>query len=322
MGGYVEKYRPQNFSEVLGQPKIIESLRQIVKRKKENGEPIPHMLFIGPPGTGKTTLALCFARELYGPQYKQYFYEYNASDARKIDDIRERIKPLTQIVMVNELPTLIFLDEADNIGFDAMQALRRIMEKSHSSVFILSVNTEQKLTEAIRSRCVPFHFQALNKQDIGTMLKRVLEGEKIQLKRTPEESAALHQIINDSRGDLRKALNILEKIVTSDKALNVQSVLELKPIDQVSEAVKTALSGDFVKAKNLMEDVYQKNGDDVDKIIDAIYDSLDEVEQEEIRNRLYFELGDLEHKIQYSHRPLYQLISFIAFVWVAPHLQR
>jgi len=322
MGGYVEKYRPTSFNEVIGQTKIVESLKEIVKRFKENNDPLPHMRFVGPPGTGKTTVAVCLARELYGEKYKQHFYEYNASDARKIDDVREKIKPLTQIITFDNNPNIIFYDEADGLTFDSQQALRRIMEKSLSAIFILSVNNEQKLTEALRSRCVPYHFQALEKQDIGTMLKRVLEKENVQLKRTSEESAALHQIISDCRGDLRSALNMLEKIITSNKALNVQSVLELKPVDQITEAIKTAFNGDFVKAKNLMEDVYQKNTDNVDKVIDAIYDSLDEITDEQVRNRIYFELGDLEHRIQYSHRPLYQLVSFIAFVWIAPHLQQ
>jgi len=318
MGGYVEKYRPTNFNQVFGQQKIVDSLREIVKRKKQNSEQMPHMLFIGPPGTGKTTLAICLAKELYGKQYRLHFHEFNASDTRGINDIRGKIKPMSRTLAEQ----IVFFDEADGLTFDSQQALRRIMEKSANATFILSVNNEQKLVEAIRSRCTPFRFRPLDKPQIGQMLRRVLEGEEIKLKKTPEESKAIFQIIEESRGDLRKALNILEKIVTSNKELNVQSVLELKPVDQVSDAIQTALSGDFTKAKNLIEDVYLESGENIERVIDAIYNSIENIEPESIRNRLYFELGDLEHRIQYSYRPLYQLVSFMAFVWIAPHLQK
>lgn len=318
MAGYVEKYRPKNFNEVIGQEKIVNSLREMVKRKKQNNEPLSNMLLSGPPGVGKTTLAICLAKELYGENWKIYYHEFNASDTRKIDDIRYKIKPMSRI----QTEIIIFFDEADGLGFDAQQALRRIMEKSTNAIFILSVNNERKLNEAIRSRCTPFRFRPLSKSNIGQMLRRVLEGERIKLKRTQEESQAIYQIIEDSRGDLRKALNILEKIITSNKELNVQSVLELKPVDQILKAIETALSGDFVKAKNLIEDVYLESGENIERILDTIYSSLEKIPDEDIRNRLYYELGDLEHRIQYSYRPLYQLVSFIAFVWIAPHLEK
>lgn len=318
MGGYVEKYRPKSFDQIIGQSSTIESLREMVKRKKENNEQIPHILFIGPPGTGKTTAAICLARELYGDNWKIYFREFNASDARKLTDVRDTIKPMSRTIVEQ----IIFFDEADGLEYLAQQALRRIMEKTHNSIFILSANNEQKLNEAIRSRCTPYRFMPLGKPEIVTMLKRVLDGEGAKLKKTPEESKAIFQIVEESRGDLRQALNILEKIITSNKELNVQSVLEFKPVDQVLEAVNTALAGDDEKAKNLIEDAYLKTGEDVDKVIDAIYDAVEKIKDQEIRNRLLYELGELEHRVQYSHRPLYQLISFIAFVWKAPHLQR
>lgn len=195
------------------------------------------------------------------------------------------------------------------------------MEKSPNTIFILSANTEQKLTEAIRSRCTPFHFQPLTNSDIGTMLKRVLETEQIKLKKSPEESRALYQIIKSSKGDLRKALNLLETIVTPEKELNLAPILET-PIDQMEEAINTALSGNDTKAKDLIEDIYLKNSNDVDKIIDSIYNSVLLIPDVEVRNRILYELGDLEHRIQYSHRPLYQLVAFIIFVWKAPNLQK
>ena len=318
MTGYVEKYRPKNFNEVIGQEKIIDSLREMVKRKKQNKESMSHMLFIGPPGTGKTTLAVCLAHKLFGKNYKTYFHEFNASDARTLTDIREKIKPISRIAVEQ----IVFFDEADGMEYRAQQALRRIMEKTSNTTFILSVNKEQKLNEAIRSRCTPFRFRPLDKSEVGQMLRRVLEGEGIKLKKTQEESQAIFQIIDESRGDLRQALNILEKIVQSNKELNVQSVLELKPVDQILEAVETALGGDFVKAKNLIEDVYLESGENTGRILDAIYSAIEKVPDEDIRNRLYYELGELEHRIQYSYRPLYQLVSFIAFVWIAPHLGR
>lgn len=313
---YIEKYRPKTLDEVIGQEKIVASIKEIIQRRNISGEKPPHMLFKGPPGVGKTTVAHCIGRALFGENYKNQFFEFNASDTRKIDDIRDLIKPLSKTVSEK----IIFFDEADGLTFESQQALRRIMEQAKTTIFILSVNNENKLHPALHSRCTPYYFNNLDTSAVGAMLRRVLEGEGIQLEKNSEEAQGLFQVIKLSNGDLRKALNILEKIVTSNKKLNVQSVLELKPIDQTFESMKEALSGNSKKAIDIIEDVFLKTGRDIDMVVDSIFEATGRVEDENIKMRLYYELGELEHRLQTTHRPLVQLTAFISFTWIAPRL--
>jgi len=310
----VEKYRPTEFSQVVAQTQVVEPLKEMLKR----GEHPPHMLFVGPAGTGKNTVAQCFAKAYFGAAWKPYFIEFNASDSRKIDDVRNKIKPLSQL----KVEQIIFLDEVDGMGIDAQHALRRIMEQSQNTVFILSANHQSKIIEPLQSRCAIFRFRPLSDDKILERLITICQGEGITLKFDEDERAGFMQIVKMCHGDLRKAINELEKLITANKEINAKNVIELSKADIVNECVKTALNGDFEKAKNLMEDAYIMSGNNSDLIFDDLVQAVTQLDDENLKANFYYKLGELEHHLRTTNRPLVQFIAFIAWVWVAPHLRR
>ena len=194
---WTEKYRPQRFSEIKGQKEIVEKVAAFVRTKS-----MPHLLFAGPAGVGKTTLALVIAKELYGEHWQQNVLELNASDERGIDVVRVKVKDFARTKAIGDVPFKIaLLDESDALTREAQQALRRTMESyTKTARFILLANYSSKILDPIQSRCAIFRFRPLERGDIKNILLNVAKHETLDI-----DADALESIIDVSEGDARRA---------------------------------------------------------------------------------------------------------------------
>ena len=246
---WVEKYRPIKIEQVINQKEIVNGLRNLIKNPYE----IPHLLFAGPAGVGKTTTALCIARELLGEDWQRNTLELNASDERGIKMVRERVK---EFAAVMKLATdtkddvsfrIIILDEADEMTSEAQTALRRIIEDSSKTTrFIIICNYLSQIIEPIQSRCVVFRFMRLAKEDVIGYLKMICEKEGVKY-----EEKALSQIYGATSGDLRHSINILQASagMGSVSIANVVASIGLSGKSKVGEIIRSAIAGKFNDAR-------------------------------------------------------------------------
>jgi len=258
---WTEKYRPRSLDEVVGQKETVERLKAYVKAKN-----MPHLLFAGPPGIGKTTATLALCRDLFGERYRDSLLEMNASDERGIDVVREKIKDYARTMALADVPfKIIFLDEADSLTPDAQNALRRTMELYASTTrFILSCNYSSKIIAPIQSRCAVFRFRPLEEMEIEKMLERIAEKEKLQI-----SEDGMKAMIYVSEGDMRMAINSLQGAAALGKKIDEQSVFKAssraKP-EEIEKMVLYAMKGEFMKARDALDRVmvnYGMSGQDV-----------------------------------------------------------
>jgi replication factor C small subunit len=270
---WVEKYRPKTLNEVVALNHIIESLQAFLK----NPHSMPHLLLAGIPGTGKTTVAICIARELFGDKWKSFTLELNASDERGINTVRDRIKDFSRYGRTGfgDAPySLIILDESDQMTGAAQTALRRIMEtSSRTSRFILICNYSSKIIEPIQSRCAIFRFSKLDENAMVEHLKKIAQNEGLQLL---EEAA--ERIVEYSEGDLRHAINALQTAAAYQTGvIDEQTILqvfgEASP-RQVQLMLNKALSGNFIEARKMMYDLIGQYGFSGSEIVRQIQREL------------------------------------------------
>jgi DNA polymerase III gamma/tau subunit len=203
---WTEKHRPDTLSEVVGQENIVDRLEAFV----ENDE-VPHMLFAGPAGTGKTTSAIALAKDLYGDEWKQNFMETNASDERGIDVVREKIKNFARTKSIGADYKIIFLDEADALTSDAQQALRRTMEQfSDNCRFILSCNYSSKIIDPIQSKTIS---RGWEKTRTSRSLRTQLKPSCVSRKETSEESPIFFRLLRSTTMRLRKRTSTVSRQV-------------------------------------------------------------------------------------------------------------
>jgi replication factor C small subunit len=252
---WVEKYRPKTLDDVVDLVDIRESLKAFMRNPKT----MPHLMLAGIPGTGKTTIALCIAHELYGANWKNFTLELNASDERGIDTVRDRIKDFSRYSRTGfgDIPfALIILDECDQMTGPAQTALRRIMEiGSRTSRFILICNQSSKIIEPIQSRCAIFRFSRLERQAMKEHLQCIAKKENVTL--LPE---AADRIVDYSEGDLRHAINALQTAsayreggVIDEKTVSLV-IGEASPM-LIQKMIRKALYGDFMEARKTMYDI-------------------------------------------------------------------
>jgi len=258
---WTEKYRPSNLSEVVGQTPITSRLKNYVKERS-----MPHLLFAGPAGTGKTTCALALAKELFGELWKHNLHELNASDERGIDVVRGKIKEFARTAPLGEDGfKIIFLDEADALTGAAQAALRRTMEiYSRTCRFVMSCNFSSKIIDPIQSRCAVFRFRPLKAEDVERYLKFVAVKEELNIDKEAYESLTYL-----AQGDLRRAINGLQMAaaanvdITSDVVY--QAVAAARP-EEVKEALEMSLNNNFAGARERLDTLqitYGLAGEDV-----------------------------------------------------------
>lgn len=266
---WTEKYRPKTLGEIIDQEEIVSRLQEFVKRAA-----MPHCLFAGPPGTGKTTAALCLAHDLFGVRFQDVFMELNASDERGIDVVRTTVKEFARMASLSSVPfKILVLDEADNMTSDAQSALRRTMEKyTDTCRFVLCCNYSGRIIEPIQSRCALFRFTPLPDEKIVENLHRIAKNEGLKFTET-----GLKSIVEVGEGDLRKSINTLQAASSMSKGITEESVYQVvgraKPTD-VHEMLNHALKGDFIKAREELRHLLVRYGLSGSEIVRQIHSEI------------------------------------------------
>jgi replication factor C small subunit len=290
------------------QLEIVSRLRKFAKAKM-----MPHCLFAGPAGTGKTTAALCLARDLFAERYLDAFMELNASDERGIEVVRTKVKDFARIATISEVPfKILVLDEADNMTSDAQHALRRTMERyTETCRFILCCNYSGRIIEPIQSRCALFRFTPLRSQDVTDYLNEIAEKEKIKL-----EASGVVAIVEIAGGDMRKAINALQTAASAGGEITDTTVYQVvgraKP-KEISELLNLALKGEFIKAREKLRSLlleYGLSGSDIVGQMHSEVFRMDIPEREKVA--LADAIGEADYRLIQGANDEVQLSALLA----------
>jgi len=314
-GMWAEKYRPQTLDDMTNQTEIVSRLKMFVQEKN-----LPHLLFVGPAGVGKTTSILALARDLYGQGYRNFTLELNASDERGIDVIREKVKNFARTAAIASPVSfkILIMDEADSLTSAAQHALRRTMEiYTRTCRFCLIGNYSENIIDPIQSRCSIFRFSPLDEKDMKTYIMNIVKREQIDI---IEEG--LDAVYQASGGDLRKATNLLQAAAATKDVIDDVSIYEVlgkvSP-ERVRAMIQRSLKGDFLEAREILRELLIDQGLAPDDIIRMVYSELmrNTVLSEQWKVKLSDKVGEVDYRLTQGARPEIQLSTLLAHLALA-----
>lgn len=305
---WVEKYRPKSLDAVVNQEAIVSRLQAYVKTGS-----LPHLLFAGPAGTGKTTCAIALARELFGEGWQLNFAVSNASDTRGIDTVRTTIKNQARMAPIGQRGfKLIFLDEADHLTNDAQAALRRTMEMyTRTARFVLSVNYSSRIIPPIQSRCALFRFRPLKAEDVAAYVHRIAKAEGLKV-----TAEGLDAIVYVAQGDLRKATNALQVAAAVSRTVDTDAVYRAagaaRP-EEVKRLVETALKGDFLGARGQLDDLLVEYGLAAEDLLREIYRAVYDLNApDRVKVEMVDRVGEADYRLIQGSNERIQLEALLA----------
>ena len=236
---WTEKYRPNKLNEIIGQEHFALDAKGWIEERN-----MPNILLYGNPGNGKTGAGLVIGKEILGDSFNDNFVEVNASDDRRLENVRTTIKNVAQSGTIGDAPfRIMLLDEMDGMTTDAQNALKRIMERYASNIrFIITCNDRNKIIFALQSRCANYHFKPLSNESVLEVLQSILKQEGIN-KYSQDE---LDSFIYAMNGDMRRAITELQAAKASNSSLKTQIDMGLdeynKLIIKITNNNNTSLS--------------------------------------------------------------------------------
>ena len=302
---------------MVGQEEIVRRLKSYVRSRN-----VPHLLFSGPPGVGKTAAAISMVRELYGDDWRATFIELNASDERGIDVVRHKVKDVARTAPLGDAEfKVIFLDEADALTNDAQSALRRTMER-YSSIcrFVLSCNYSSKIIEPIQSRCAVYRFRSLSDDAVAERMTKIAKDEGVKV--TKE---GMDAIIYVARGDMRKAINALQAASLMEEQVTEETIYQITATarpEQIKELIEAAIAGKFTAARSLLDElllVQGLSGEDV--IIQIHRQMLSLMDSDDLSAatvvRLMDRIGEIDFRMTEGANERIQLEALLAYFALA-----
>ncbi|QLD89679.1 replication factor C small subunit [Natronomonas salina] len=304
---WIEKYRPQTLDDIVGHEAITERLHHYIEQ-----DDLPHLMFAGPAGVGKTTAATAIAKQVYGDDWRENFLELNASDQRGIDVVRDRIKDFARASFGGYDHRIIFLDEADALTSDAQSALRRTMEQfSDNTRFILSCNYSSQIIDPIQSRCALFRFSPLSDDAVEEQVRIIADEEGIEI-----TDDGVDALVYAADGDMRKAINGLQAAAVMGETVDEEAVYTITSTarpEEIREMVMKSMDGDFTAARaqldTLLKDVGIAGGDVIDQMHRSVWEfDLEERQAVQLMERI----GEADYRITAGANEQVQLEALLA----------
>jgi len=305
---WIEKYRPSKLADIVGQDEIVERLSSYVKTGT-----LPHLLFTGSAGVGKTTAAVTLAHEFFKDSWQMNFRELNASDERGIDVVRNQIKQFARTTPLgNATFKILFLDEADALTTDAQAALRRTMESyAQTCRFILSCNYSSKIIDPIQSRCAIYRFKPLGPDAVMEEAQRIACREGLTI--TPD---AMNAIVYIAQGDMRKAINALQGAAILNSTIDEKMVYAITSTarpDEIYDLLKFSLRGDFEGAESLLTNLLHQRGIAPNELINQCYRAIIKMDMDrELKVELIDQLGETDFRLSEGANSDIQMEALIA----------